>query len=68
MTTAFLSFTIEREGNTIQVYANDAGIDKLVEALRDLKVKGHLHLWYTSINGILSEKDPWGKLLFATSR
>ena len=61
MTTAFLSFTIEREGNTIQVCANDAGIDKLVEALQDLKVKGHLHLWDTSINGILSEKDPWGK-------
>jgi hypothetical protein len=60
MTKAFLSFTIEREGRTIQVNANIAGIDKLIEALQDVKKQGHLHLWDTSIGGIQSEKDPWG--------
>jgi hypothetical protein len=60
MTTAFLSFTIEQEGRTIQVNANIAGIDKLIDALQNLKVQGHLHLWDSSIGGILSDKDPWG--------
>jgi hypothetical protein len=60
MTTAFLSFTIEREGRTIQVHANSAGIDKFIEALQSLKQRGHLHLWDTSVGGTLSDKDPWG--------
>jgi hypothetical protein len=60
MTTAFLSFTVERESRTIQVNANVAGIDKLIEALQSLKEQGHLHLWDTSIGGILNDKDPWG--------
>jgi hypothetical protein len=62
MTTAFLSFTIEREGRTIQVNANIAGIDKLIDALQNLKVQGHLHLWDSSTGGILSDKDPWGNI------
>jgi hypothetical protein len=64
MSKPFLSFTIERESRTIQLCANDAGIDKLIDALHDLKLTGHLHLWDTTnfpTNGILSEKDPWGQ-------
>jgi hypothetical protein len=60
MSAAFLSFTIEREARTIQVNANIEGIDKLIDALQSLKEQGHMHLWSTSIGGILSDKDPWG--------
>ena len=61
MSTAFLSFTV-RDGRTIQVNANIAGIDKLIHALQSLKEQGHLHLWETSVGGILSDKDPWGNI------
>jgi hypothetical protein len=60
MKTPFLSFTVEREGKTIQIHANREGIDKFIEALQNLKERGHLHLWDTSIGGVLSDKDPWG--------
>lgn len=63
MTKPFLSFTITREGRTIQVRANDAGIDNLIEALQKLKKVRHMHLWDTTNSprhGILSDSDPWG--------
>ncbi|MGC2083470.1 MAG: hypothetical protein WA702_08935 [Bradyrhizobium sp.] len=64
MTKPFLSFTIEREGKTIQLCANDAGIDKLIEALQKLKKVRHMHLWDTTNSpkhGILSENAPFGQ-------
>lgn len=63
MTEPFLSFTIEREGGTIKLYANDAGIDKLIEALQKLKTVRHMHLWSTTDypkHGILSDNDGFG--------
>lgn len=64
MSKPFLSLTIERESKTIQLCVNDAGIDRLIDALQKLRTAGHMHLWDTTDfpdSGILSQKDPWGQ-------
>jgi hypothetical protein len=55
-----LSFTLEREGRTIQICADDEGIDRFVAALLKLKETGHLHLWGKEMGGFLSDEDPFG--------
>jgi len=56
-----LSFTIENNGNTIQMHCDKAGIDKLIAKLQRLKEVGHLHLWGPEQGGILSDTDPFGQ-------
>jgi hypothetical protein len=60
MSAPFVSFTIDREGRTVEMYANTAEIDKLIDTLQRAKREGRQRLWDTSLGGFLSEKDPFG--------
>jgi hypothetical protein len=59
-----LSFQVVREGQTIQIYCDDQGIDALIAVLTELRGSGsHVHIWAQSAGGknaILNEADPFG--------
>lgn len=56
-----LSFAIKRSGRTLAIYFDQAGIDRLVEGMREAMTKGHIHFWSPANGGKdLDDETPWG--------
>lgn len=56
-----LSFTIGRDGKSVQLYCDGNGLDALISKLQEARTTGHLHLRSPGCGGnLLSDRDPWG--------
>lgn len=57
-----LSFEIVNSGAAIQIYCDQAGLEKLLDTIKLAKQTGHTHIRASADkNSILSLKTPWDK-------
>lgn len=55
-----LNFSITNSGQTIHNHCDDAGIERLIDALKGLRRSGsHIHFWGPPLGNDISTKTPF---------